>query len=181
MNQHLWPHPKTEQPHIEQMDLDSQPPKVGPFAQNKPMPGPPKATSARNPIMNNPRQQPMTASNPTKQSSPEVPQMNDDENEVYNYFVDMNNAYNSAYSDETKRRDFGKKTQALLHKLENHEIKPDLLSLLKEFIQVNEYSSNKANEFKKLQWKIQSHDWDKNKSWMPLLGRLINMRKISNK
>ena len=33
------------------------------------------------------------------------------------------------------------------------------------------------SERKKLQWKIQSHDWDKNKSWMPLLGKLINMKR----
>ena len=78
---------------------------------------------------------------------------------------------------ESKRKDFGGKVDVLLKKLENHEIKADLLILLIDFMNVNDNSQNKQQDFKKLQWKIQSHDWDKNKSWMPLLGRLINMKK----
>ncbi|MCQ2817276.1 MAG: hypothetical protein MJ252_08430 [archaeon] len=122
-----------------------------------------------NPQMNNPSGNEMP--------SEDLSEMNPNETEVYNYFENEINVYNAAYPDENKRRDFGGKVNTLLNKLQHHEIKPDLLQLLKEFIRVNETSQNRQQEFKKLQWKIQSHDWDKNKSWMPLLGKLINMKR----
>lgn len=171
------PNQNKEEPQMQKQMV--QPPSRGPFSHPKP--------PMQNNMMNkpSPMSNPMNAapiqSNKNNEMNPSdnnagVSPMSKDEEEVYNYFESMQNLYNQTYPDPTKQKDFGNKVQALFHKLINHEIKPDLLQLLKEFQKVNE-SNTKQQDFKKLQWKIQSHDWDKNKSWMPLLGRLISMKR----
>ena len=93
---------------------------------------------------------------------------------VYNYFSNCIETYNNAYRDENKRRDFSGKVNVLLKKLENHEFKHSLLKYLQDFINLKE--KNDSNGLRRLYQRIQSIDWDKNKSWMPLLEKVINMR-----
>ena len=100
--------------------------------------------------------------------------LNQDEEIVYNYFSNSIETYNGVYNDENKRRDFGGKVNVLLKKLENHEIKMSLLKYLQEFINLKAKKDN--NGLRRLYMRIQSVDWDKNKSWMPLLEKIINMR-----
>jgi hypothetical protein len=100
--------------------------------------------------------------------------MSQDEETAYNYFSDMIETYNSCYKDENKRRDFGGKVNVLLKKLENHEIQNSLIRYLHDFIKLKNNNDNTG--LKRLYTRIQSVDWDKNKSWMPLLDKIINMR-----
>ena len=100
--------------------------------------------------------------------------MNQDEENVYNYFSNYIEIYNNAYKDENKRKDFSNKVNALLKKLENHEIKNSLIKSLQDFMNLKAKKDN--NQMRKLYIRIQSVDWDKNKSWMPLLEKIINMR-----
>jgi hypothetical protein len=49
------------------------------------------------------------------------------------------------------------------------------MKLLEEFIMLND--KNDIKSLRRIYMRIQSCDWDKNKSWMPLLERLINMKR----
>ena len=100
--------------------------------------------------------------------------MTQDEEMLHNYFTNMIETYNSVFRDENKRKDFAGKVNVLLKKLENHEIKNSLIKYLQDFINLK--SKNDNNGLRKLYMRIQSIDWDKNKSWMPLLEKIINMR-----
>ena len=100
--------------------------------------------------------------------------MNQDEEMVYNYFSNYIDIYNNAYRDENKRKDFTNKVNALLKKLENHEIKNSLIKSLQDFINLKTQKDH--NQMRRLYIRIQSIDWDKNKSWMPLLEKIINMK-----
>ena len=100
--------------------------------------------------------------------------MNQDEEMVYNYFSNYIDIYNNAYRDENKRKDFANKVNALLKKLENHEIKNSLIKSLQDFINLKTQKDH--NQMRRLYIRIQSIDWDKNKSWMPLLEKIINMK-----
>lgn len=100
--------------------------------------------------------------------------LSQEEEIVYNYFSNSIETYNGVYSDENKRRDFGGKVNVLLKKLQNHEIKMSLLKYLQEFMNLKAKKDNTG--LRKLYNRIQSIDWDKNKSWMPLLEKIINMR-----
>ena len=100
--------------------------------------------------------------------------LNQDEEIVYNYFNNSIETYNSVYKDENKRKDFGGKINVLLKKLENHEIKNSMVKYLQEFMSLKE--KNDSNGLRRLYRRIQSVDWDKNKSWMPALEKIINMR-----
>ena len=104
----------------------------------------------------------------------EIPMSNDEQN-IYNYFENIVNVYNNVYPDENKRRDFESKIVVLLGKLKKHEIKHNLMKLLEEFIMLND--KNDIKSLRRIYMRIQSCDWDKNKSWMPLLERLINMKR----
>ena len=101
--------------------------------------------------------------------------MNNDEENIYNYFNNYSYIYSNVYHEESKRKDFNNKLIVLLNKLENHELKVNVLTLLQEFIKLN--NNNNIPALKKLYLKIQSCEWDKNKSWMPLLERIINMKR----
>ena len=101
--------------------------------------------------------------------------MNNDEENIYNYFNNYSYIYSNVYHEESKRKDFNNKLIVLLYKLENHELKVNVLTLLQEFIKLN--NNNNIPALKKLYLKIQSCEWDKNKSWMPLLERIINMKR----
>ena len=100
--------------------------------------------------------------------------MNQDEEMVYNYFNNYIETYNATYKDENKRRDFSNKVNALLKKLENHEIQNSLIKYLQEFMNLKDKKDNVA--MRKLYMRIQSVNWDKNKNWMPLLEKIMNMR-----
>ena len=100
--------------------------------------------------------------------------LSQDEEMLYNYFNNSIETYNGVYKDENKRKDFAGKVNVLLKKLENHEIKHSLIKYLQDF--VNLKSKNDNGGLRKLYIRIQSIDWDKNKSWMPLLEKIINMR-----
>ena len=97
-----------------------------------------------------------------------------DEEMVYNYFNNYIETYNSVYKDENKRKDFTNKVNALLKKLENHEIKNSLIKYLQDFMNLK--AKKDQNGMRKLYMRIQSIDWDKNKNWMPLLEKIMNMR-----
>ena len=97
-----------------------------------------------------------------------------DEEMVYNYFNNYIETYNSVYKDENKRKDFTNKINALLKKLENHEIKNSLIKYLQDFMNLK--AKKDQNGMRKLYMRIQSIDWDKNKNWMPLLEKIMNMR-----
>ena len=97
-----------------------------------------------------------------------------DEEILYNYFNNIIETYNNAYKDENKRKDFAGKVNVLLKKLENHEIKHSLIKYLQDFINLK--TKNDSSGLRKLYIRIQSIDWDKNKSWMPLLEKIINMK-----
>ena len=97
-----------------------------------------------------------------------------DEEMVYNYFNNYIETYNSVYKDENKRKDFSNKVNALLKKLENHEIKNSLIKYLQDFMNLK--AKKDQNGMRKLYMRIQSIDWDKNKNWMPLLEKIMNMR-----
>lgn len=137
---------------------------------------PPKINNnQRNDLNNNPT--PFGNKVPEKVQEPvqEMSQpMNQEEEIVYNYFSNSVDTYNSVYKDENKRRDYGGKVSVLLKKLENHEIKSSLLKSLHEFMNLK--AKNDTNGLRRLWMRIQSIDWDRNKSWMPLLEKLINMR-----
>lgn len=100
--------------------------------------------------------------------------LSQEEEIVYNYFSNSIETYNGVYNDENKRRDFAGKVNVLLKKLQNHEIKMSLLKYLQEFMNLKAKKDNAG--LRKLYNRIQSIDWDKNKSWMPLLEKIINMR-----
>ncbi len=100
--------------------------------------------------------------------------LSQDEQIVYNYYNNCIETYNSLYKDENKRKDFAGKINVLLKKIENHEIKKSLIKYLIEFMNLKEKKDN--NGLKRLYTRIQSVDWDKNKSWMPVLDKIINMR-----
>ena len=110
----------------------------------------------------------------TQNEQEEIPMSNDEQN-IYNYFENIVNVYNNVYPDENKRRDFESKIVVLLGKLKKHEIKHNLMKLLEEFIMLND--KNDIKSLRRIYMRIQSCDWDKNKSWMPLLERLINMKR----
>ena len=97
-----------------------------------------------------------------------------DEEMVYNYFNNYIETYNSIYKDENKRKDFGNKVNVLLKKLENHEIKNSLIKYLQEFMNLKAQKDN--NGMRRLYMRIQSVDWDKNKNWMPLLEKIMNLK-----
>ena len=101
--------------------------------------------------------------------------MTPDEENIHAYFEKMVNVYNAAYPDENKQRDFKIKIDVLLNKLQLHEIKPNLIKLLLDFMALNDQAN--IQQLKRLYMRIQSCDWDKNKSWMPLLERIINMKR----
>ena len=101
--------------------------------------------------------------------------MSNEEQNIYNYFENIVNVYNNVYPDENKRRDFLNKINALLEKLKKHEINQNLIKLLEEYMALND--KNDVKSMKKIYMRIQSCDWDKNKSWMPLLERLMNMKR----
>ena len=105
---------------------------------------------------------------------PESTPMSQDEEMVYNYFNNFIEIYNNTYKDENKRKDFANKVNALLKKLENHEIKNSLIKYLQDFMNLK--SKKDVNPMRKLYMRIQSVDWDKNKNWMPLLEKIMNMR-----
>ena len=100
--------------------------------------------------------------------------LSQEEETLYNYFSNMIETYNATFKDENKRRDFAGKVNVLLKKLENHEIKHSLIKYLQDFINLK--NKNDSTGLRKLYIRIQSIDWDKNKSWMPLLEKIINMR-----
>ena len=100
--------------------------------------------------------------------------MTPDEEMLHNYFSNSIETYNSVYKDENKRRDFANKVNVLLKKLENHELKNSLIKYLQDFINLKAKKDN--NGMRKLYMRIQSVDWDKNKNWMPLLEKIMNMR-----
>ena len=100
--------------------------------------------------------------------------MTQDEEMVHNYFSNSIETYNATYKDENKRKDFANKVNVLLKKLENHEIKNSLIRYLQDFINLK--SKKDVSGMRKLYMRIQSVDWDKNKNWMPLLEKLMNMR-----
>ena len=100
--------------------------------------------------------------------------MNQDEEMVYNYFNNYIETYNEAYKDENKRKDFANKVNALLKKLENHEIQNSLIKYLQEFMNLKAKKDN--NGMRRLYMRIQSVNWDKNKNWMPLLEKIMNMK-----
>ena len=137
------------------------------------------------PSMVNPPQQRMMNSGPfgsnVVEKEPEpindqkpVEPLSQEEENVYNYFNNSIELYNSAYKDENKRKDYAGKVNVLLKKLENHEIKHSLLKYLQDFINLKNKNDN--NGLRRLYIRIQSVDWDKNKSWMPLLEKLSNMK-----
>ena len=101
--------------------------------------------------------------------------MTPDEENIHAYFEKMVSVYNAAYPDENKQRDFKIKIDVLLNKLQLHEIKPNLIKLLLDFMALNDQAN--IQQLKRLYMRIQSCDWDKNKSWMPLLERIINMKR----
>ena len=121
---------------------------------------------------------PFTGNVPNQQNvvnQPQIVPMNQDEQSIHDYFENVVNIYNSVYTDENKQKDFGSKIEVLLKKLENHELKNNVIKLLIEFMPA--FDKNDKNSLKKLYMRIQSCDWDKNKSWMPLLERLMNMKR----
>ena len=121
---------------------------------------------------------PFTGNVPNQQNvvnQPQIVPMNQDEQSIHDYFENVVNVYNSVYTDENKQKDFGSKIEVLLRKLENHELKNNVIKLLIEFMPA--FDKNDKNSLKKLYMRIQSCDWDKNKSWMPLLERLMNMKR----
>ena len=109
---------------------------------------------------------------PISQPKPSEPMSQEEEN-IYNYFNNSIETFNSVYKDENKRKDFTGKVNVLLKKLENHEIKHSLLKNLQDFINLK--NKNDTNGLRRLYIRIQSVDWDKNKSWMPLLEKITNM------
>ena len=129
----------------------------------------------------NPQQEKATPFQPHQQ--PHVPKGNDiqqskpaeltkDEQKIHDFFERMIGVYNAAYSDENKQRDFLTKIKELFTKLEKHEIKPNLMKHLFDFMDLFEQKKST----KSMYYKIQACDWDNNKSWMPLIDKLNNIK-----
>ena len=80
--------------------------------------------------------------------------MNQDEEMVYNYFNNYIETYNEAYKDENKRKDFANKVNALLKKLENHEIQNSLIKYLQEFMNLKAKKDNNGTRrlYMGIQW-----------------------------
>ena len=128
-----------------------------------------------NNFRNEPMQPPMQQmKEPPSYEEQKLEPLNQDEEIVYNYFNNSIETYNSVYKDENKRKDFAGKINVLLKKLENHEIKNSMIKYLQEFMSLKD--KNDSNGLRKLYRRIQSVDWDKNKSWMPVLEKIINMK-----
>ena len=68
--------------------------------------------------------------------------MSADEENVFNSFENFVNIYNGVYPDENKQKDFYNRASSLFTKLKNHEIKPNLLRLLIDFINCKSYFIN---------------------------------------
>lgn len=152
--------PVTTQPPMRQKE---QPPK---FMNNPPM----KAREQATPFGNQPVPQTKSETHSNHSVS-----MSQEEEIIYAYFEKIVDVYSSVYPDENKQKDFKTKINVLLNKLQLHEIKPNLLKLLNDFMGLNDKADIQG--LKRLYMRIQSCDWDKNKSWMPLLERLINMKR----
>ncbi len=74
---------------------------------------------------------------PASTNSGNAQPLNADEELVYNSFEKFISLYNGIYPDENKQKDFFNRASALLTKLKNHEIKPNLLRLIIDFINCN--------------------------------------------
>jgi hypothetical protein len=62
------------------------------------------------------------------------PQMTADEEFIYSAFENYQQAYCSVYTDEVKQKDFTTKLSSLFTKLQGHDLKPNLISFLCEFV-----------------------------------------------
>lgn len=102
--------------------------------------------------------------------------MNETEELVFNAFEKYKEFYEANFPDENKTKNFNNKLSSLGIKLKNHQINPNLLSILVDY--VNAYD-NKAsiNNLKKLSTKIQSNGWDQNKSWMSCIDKIISIQR----
>lgn len=63
-----------------------------------------------------------------------VPVLSENEEFVINAFERFTELYNNAYTEEHKQKDFNHKILSLYAKLKIHDIKPNLLNILIEFI-----------------------------------------------
>jgi protein transport protein SEC31 len=79
---------------------------------------------------------------PASTNSGNAQPMNADEELIYTSFEKFISIYNGIYPDENKQKDFFNRASALLTKLKNHEIKPNLLRLLIDFINCKFYFFN---------------------------------------
>ena len=76
---------------------------------------------------------PKNVQNLSQQPTP-VESLTENEENVLNSFERYKELYNNAYRDENKQKDFNNKIVALGNKLKNHEVKPNVLNILNEFI-----------------------------------------------
>lgn len=107
-------------------------------------------------------------------------EMDADEEFIYSSFERLQNLYNSVFQDDNKQKDMANKILVLHNKLRNHELKINILKLLINFINgmfiyLAFDAGTPFKEMKSICTKIQSNQWDQNKSWMPLLEKLISM------
>ena len=125
-------------------------------------------------------------------------QLDEDETKICQSFDNYRNMYNSSFPEGNKQKDMNNKIDILFSKLKKHDIKPVLKMLLIQFIDSMQYiiiiniylifiikylnvldydSGVSRKEMNILVTKIQSNQWDQNKTWMPCLDKLVSFRK----